>query len=93
VGGGVWDWCGDLLDIAAGSQHSDANCFPELELTRCVNEKERDEHRDEVLCCAQLLAAFSVLPFIQAKGKHAERRAQLPIVPSHDPSIMLNYLD
>jgi hypothetical protein len=43
--------------------------------------------------CAQLLAAFSVLSFIQAKRKHAERHAQLPIVPSHDPSIVLNDLD
>jgi hypothetical protein len=55
VGGGVWDWCSDLLAIAIGSQRSDTNCVPEIEL-----EREGVLRDSGSLCCANCLQLFSL---------------------------------
>jgi hypothetical protein len=69
-------------------------CLPELELTRSGKTR-KNEMNTETRFCVVLnnLQRFLFFLLFKRKGKHAERRAQLPIVPSHDLSIVLNKLD
>jgi hypothetical protein len=65
-----------LLIVALKSKHS--------------NERERAQ---EFFCAALSLAAFLSLPFIETEVQIvSEQRAPLPIMPSHDPSFVLNQL-